>query len=288
MSTRRAVVLARGLGTRMRVADPQAHLSPEQQRAADAGSKAMMPIGGRPFLDYVLSAIADAGIRYVGLVVAPTHDALARHYELRALARHYEGVALARHDELARPSRLEIGFVVQRDALGTADAVLAAEHWTGGEPFLVLNGDNLYPADVLRDLAALDEPGLPGFVRGDLVASGNIPDQRVDAFALIERDARGYLTGIIEKPPAGAFARAGAGALVSMNCWRFDQRIFQACRDVPTSTRGEFELPLAVALAVERGTAFRVIPAAGSVLDLSSRADAAAVARRLEGVAVQL
>ncbi len=158
-------------GTRMRAADPNARLTPEQQRAAEAGSKAMMPIGGRPFLDYLLSAVADAGIRRVGLVVAPAHETLAHHYRV-----------------VAPPLRLEISFVVQPEPRGTADAVLAAEVWTGGEPFLVMNGDDLYPANVLRDLAALDEPGLPGFHRGDLVASSNIPDQRVASFALIETD----------------------------------------------------------------------------------------------------
>ena len=66
---------------------------------------------------------------------------------------------------------------MQAEPRGTADAVLAAEQWTQGEPFLVMNGDNLYPADVLRDLAALDEPGLPGFRRDELVASSNIPDR---------------------------------------------------------------------------------------------------------------
>src|SRR5687768_15906577 len=82
MSTKQALVLARGLGTRMRAADPRAPLTPEQQRAAEAGSKAMMPIGGRPFLDYLLNAIAEAGIRRVGLVVAPVHDSLAHRYEV--------------------------------------------------------------------------------------------------------------------------------------------------------------------------------------------------------------
>jgi len=271
MSTSQALVLARGLGTRMRAADPQAELTPEQQRAAAAGSKAMMPIGGRPFLDYLLSAVADAGIRRVGLVVAPAHETLAYHYRV-----------------VAPPVRLEIDFVVQSEPRGTADAVLAAEAWTGDEPLLVMNGDNLYAADVLRELAALDEPGLPGFHRGDLVTSSNIPDHRVASFALIETDDHGYLTGIIEKPPADRLARAGADALVSMNVWRFDAGIFQACRDVPLSTRGELELPEAVALAVARGTTFRVVPAAGAVLDLSSRGDAAVLAARLEGVVVQL
>ena len=66
-----------------------------------------------------------------------------------------------------------------------------------------------------------------------------------------------------------------------MNCWRFDARIFAACRDVAPSPRGELELPQAVMLAVERGVRFRAIPARGPVLDLSRRADTAEVARRL-------
>ena len=69
-----------------------------------------------------------------------------------------------------------------------------------------------------------------------------------------------------------------------MNCWRFDSRIFGACRDVPRSVRGEFELPEAVGLAVRRGVPFRAIPAVGPVLDLSRRADTTDVATRLVGI----
>ena len=55
----KAVILARGLGKRMRQADEHASLDPKQAAVADQGIKAMIPIG-RPFLDYVLSALADA------------------------------------------------------------------------------------------------------------------------------------------------------------------------------------------------------------------------------------
>lgn len=262
MSTARAVVLARGLGTRMRAPDPHAELTDDQQRAADAGLKPMIPVNGRPFLDYVLSALADAGIRDVALVVAPAHDLVRRYYGA------------------APPSRLQMSFVVQHEPLGTADAILAAEQWTNGEVFLALNADNLYPARALTDLAALDEPGLPAFERAALVRSGNIPPDRIQAFALIEVDDRGYLTRIVEKPSADP----GTGSLVSMNCWRFDSRIFAVCRDVPRSPRGEFELPEAVGLAVERGVRFKALRAAGPVLDLSNRADAGVVARQLAGL----
>ncbi len=146
-----------------------------------------------------------------------------------------------------------------------------------------LNADNLYPAAALAAVHGLDQPGLLGFDAADLVRTGNIPADRVRAFALIEQDDQGCLLRIVEKPSTEEVERLGAAARVSMNCWRFDSRIFDACRAVTPSARGELELPAAVGLAVERGVRFKVVPAAGPVLDLSQRADAPDVARRLSG-----
>ena len=76
-------------------------------------------------------------------------------------------------------------------------------------------------------------------------------------------------------------AAAGPRTLVSMNLWRLDAAIFDACRDVAPSSRGERELPDAVRLAVARGGQFRVLVSRGTVLDVTSRADVALVERRL-------
>ena len=69
-----------------------------------------------------------------------------------------------------------------------------------------------------------------------------------------------------------------------MNLWRFDQRIFQACADVPVSARGEYELPEAVAMAITTGTTFQVVRARGAVLDLSRPGDIPLVTARLAGL----
>lgn len=248
----------------MRASDPATQLTPEQQRAADAGLKAMIPLNGRPFLDYILGSLADAGIRQVALVVAPEHQALRDYY-----------VA-------SPPERIRLDYVIQERPLGTADAVRAAESWVSGEPFLVMNGDNLYPVPALTQLAAISEPALPVFDRDDLVRSSNIPPERIRSFAFLDIDEQGYLTGIVEKPDK--MLPPQGGSYVSMNCWRFDERIFQACRDVPRSARGEFELPEAVGVAVRQGVRFRTFAARGPVLDLSTRADATDVSRRLAGI----
>ena len=274
----KAVLLARGHGSRMKQDGDAAALTETQARAAAAGMKGMMPIGGastspgasgpaRPFLDFVLSALADAGCTSVCFVVAPDHATMRAYY-----------------DGPGRPSRLRIEYAVQPIADGTARAVLSAQPYASSDPFLVLNSDNLYPAQVLRALVDLDGPGLPAYERDTLVHDSGFPADRIAGFAAIELDDDGRLVRIVEKPGREYYDAAGPRALISMNVWRFDARIFDACRDVPLSTRGEYELPEAVGLAVARGVTFQTVRARGAVLDLSRRSDIALVSERLSQV----
>jgi dTDP-glucose pyrophosphorylase len=276
--TRKAVILARGLGTRMRRPDGGIPLDAGQAAVADQGLKAMIPVG-RPFLDYVLSGLADAGIAEVCLVIGPEHGSI----------REYYGGA-------ARPSRLSVRFAVQERPLGTADAVLAAEAFAAGESVLVLNADNLYPTAALRDLASLrpngpgpHAAGLIGFRRASLLAGGNIPPKRIQAFALIAVGPDGALVRIVEKPSDEVSRSFGPDPLVSMNAWLLPPAIYPACRAVTPSPRGELELQDAVRYAMERlGERFQLIESDQPVLDLSSREDIPAVTSRLAAVEVRL
>ena len=76
---------------------------------------------------------------------------------------------------------------------------------------------------------------------------------------------------------------------MSMNLWSFDAGIFEPCRTVALSPRGELELPGAVQHAIDTyGGRFRAIPLQAPVLDLSTRADIAGVAAALASVDVRL
>lgn len=268
--TTRAVILARGLGTRMRQGDAGATLDAAQSAVADAGMKGMIPIG-RPFLDYVISALADAGVTDVCLVIGPEHQGVRDYYDALPM------------------TRVRVHYAIQQEPRGTADAVAAARDFAGSETVLVLNADNYYPVDAFRALATLGASGLAGFDREALIARSNIPEARIRSFALIEVDESGALAAIVEKPDEATFARMGSHAPVSMNLWSFSPVIFEACRRVTPSIRGELELQDAVRLAVhDYGERFTVIPCAAGVLDLSNRRDIPAVAERLAGVEVSL
>jgi glucose-1-phosphate thymidylyltransferase len=267
---RTAVIMAAGRGTRMQRADDRAPLNAAQAAAADAGHKAMMPIG-RPFLEYVISALADAGITHVVLVVGPSAEPMRQHFTVDA-----------------RPARVRIDFAEQPDATGTADAVVRAAAVAGDVPFLVLNADNYYPVDAFRALAADDSAGTVAFDRDALVTHGNIDRERVRAFAVLDIDPRDMLRGIIEKPGDALDLDAPAARWVGMNLWAITPAVVDACRRVPRSVRGEFELPEAVALAIREGTSIRTVRMAAPVLDLSRRSDIASVTAHLAGITPRL
>ncbi|HEY1966083.1 MAG TPA: sugar phosphate nucleotidyltransferase [Acidobacteriaceae bacterium] len=184
--------------------------------------------------------------------------------------------------------RIELEFATQREPIGTANAVLAAEEFAGAGEFLVINSDNYYPAEALSLIQSLGQPGAVLFPAEALVRESNIPEERIRGFAYCVVDRDGFLADIVEKPDPATAERLDAEKLVSMNCWRFGPDIFAACREVPRSERGEFELPQAVKLAIQQGTKFKVAICHAGVLDLSRRSDIAKVAGRLRNVEVRL
>jgi glucose-1-phosphate thymidylyltransferase len=252
----------------MRQQHGAADLTADQAEAASSGNKAMMPLAfGRPFLDWVLSALADAGVREACLVIAPDHSEIRKYYSALTL------------------TRIRINFAIQFEPRGTADAVLAAEPFVLGDRFLVLNADNYYPAEAFRALVSLGEAGLIAFDRESLLAHSNIDPERIARYALVDIDENGLLRRIVEKPDAAAMAAWSGSPYVSMNLWALPPEIFKACRAIRPSVRGELELPAAVQYAIdELNIQFRAIPMKGpaaGVLDLTSRADVQTVTARL-------
>ncbi len=253
----------------MRAQSESVTLEGQAAAAANAGVKGMIDVG-RPFLDYLVSALADVGITDVCLVIGPEHDMIRDHFAQLEL------------------TRVRVHFAIQQEPKGTADAVSAAEEFAAGDRVLVLNSDNYYPPEALNKL--LDAPGsaVLGFDRHALIEQSNIPADRIAAFAILAVDAEGNMERIIEKPDAETLAKFGEDAPISMNAWVFNPVIFEACRNVTPSVRGELELQSAVDWAMERGEVFTVVPGAVGCLDMSRRDDIAAVKERLAAVEVSL
>lgn len=245
----------------MRASARRSELTAEQARFADVGIKTLIPItGGKAMLELIVENLTAAGFDDVCLVIGPEHDAIR---------------------EFCAQRRLGVKFTVQREPLGTADAVLAAEPFvTSDELFLVVNSDNLYPVEGLRLLRETGRPAMLAFDRAALIDKSNIAEDRIAKFAIAEVDDQGFLRRIVEKPES-----VGRNALVSMNAWLFSPAIFEACRAIAPSERREYEITSAVQYAIdELGEEFVALRTDAGVLDLSSRDDIAGVVGFFENI----
>ena len=253
----KVVILARGLGTRMRAEDSNSKLDWQQNEIAKLGIKTLMPIiGEKTLLDFIFENLSRAGFSEFCLVIGQEHQAIR---------------------DFCQKLNYKISFAIQNEPHGTADAVLAAEDFAGAELFLVVNSDNLYPVKSLAKIRNLNSPGLIAFAKQDLIKKSNISEEKINKFAVIKFDENDNLTEIIEKPE-----KVEREAFISMNAWIFSPKIFSACRQIKPSSRGEYEIADAVKFTIENfGEKFKAFYSDEGVLDLSSRADIEKVKEKL-------
>ena len=242
----------------MRVGQANTALTTEQTRLADAGIKTLMPIASsKTLLELILDNLSAAGFDKVCMVIGTEHLAIREFCVSRGLG---------------------VGFAIQDEPLGTADAVLAVEEWVpADELFLVVNSDNLYSVESLSTLRRTNRPAMLAFDREALIEQSNIPAERIAKFATVEIDENNTLRQIVEKPE-----RIKPGARISMNAWLFSSKIFAACRAISPSGRGEYEITDAVQYLIDRHHEdFIAVKTAEGVLDLSNRADIESASRFL-------
>ena len=224
----------------------------------------MVPFG-RPFLDHVLSALADGGIRDVGMVVRPGR------LHPRPLRR-----GAARGGSASRSGS-------SRHRSGPRTRCLSAEAFAGTEEFLALNSDNVYPVGL---------PGAPrarraragGFRKRGLFARSNFPAERVARYAVLALVGDGFLDRIVEKPPSGPRGGVGRGASQHEPLAVFAADL-RRLPEGPALGAGRARAAAGGRLGDrEPRGAFSGGGVGEGVLDLSTRADVAAVAERLRGI----
>ncbi|MBI5472134.1 MAG: NTP transferase domain-containing protein [Ignavibacteriae bacterium] len=278
---RNIIILAGGASSRMKKSASAAGVDETIAREIERKTKAMLSVGqgGRPFLDFLLFNIEQAGYRQVVIIVGDHDDSIRSYYE---------------HEQKAGSfPHLTFKFVTQKipterqKPLGTADAVVQALHalpeWRG-QQFTVCNADNLYSVAALRLLL---EDSHEGAVIDYERSALSFPEERISQFAITMKDESGFLSDIIEKPSLDELARAkdASGRIgVSMNIWRFTyDRILPFVERLPLHpVRQEKELPLAVkAMVTEYPRSVFAIPLAEHVIDLTSGEDIPAVQKYL-------
>ena len=210
------MILAAGLGTRL--------LPLTENRP-----KAMIPVGGRPLIDHLLSALRDSGIERAIVVIG------------------HGGERVASFVGDGSKWRMEVEYAIQRTYSGTADALRAAEGLLREDSFLLAYGDLLVGAESIRSvLGAWDSSG--GFA---VVGAVEVRDPRDFGLLIVDGDS---LVDLIEKPEGPAAGRALANAGI----FALPSEIMRFVSRTGPSERGELELTDSIRMAIEEGHTVRI------------------------------
>lgn len=164
----KALILAAGLGTRLR---PLTETVP----------KCLVPIHGRPLLDYWLDLLLGSGSCERVLINTSWLAPLVQGHVANS------------------PWRERIDLVHETELLGTGGTVLANKQWLSGGPFIVAHGDNLTDFDPHAFIARHNHRP-----QGVDITMMTFTTDTPQSCGIVECDGRGVVTAFhekVENPP---------------------------------------------------------------------------------------
>lgn len=234
----KAVILAAGEGTRLR---PKTDTKP----------KPLVNVAGKPILSHCFETLLEIGIDEAVVVVGYKKDQIIDRY----------GDA---YDDLA------LDYAHQSERKGLAHAVSMAEPFVDDD-FLVLNGDNIYRANLDAVLAhhkqtdaAITFP----------VAEVSTETAKGGAVCVFDDDDN--VVGLMEKPETLPSTTTPMAAYV------LPPEVFHACRLIRPSGRGEYELPAAVDTLIYAGYPVETVPFEGWKRNINTPEDLSRATEKLQ------
>jgi glucose-1-phosphate thymidylyltransferase len=204
----KGLILSGGKGTRLR---PLTYTSAKQ----------LVPVANKPVLFYGIEAIADAGIREIGIVVGDTQA------EIRAA--------------VGDGSRwgVKVTYIEQDAPRGLAHAVKISQPFIDGDPFVMYLGDNLL------------NKGITPFVReferekpAAQILLTRVPDPQMFGVAQLQD---GKVIRLVEKP------KEPIGDLALVGVYMFGPEVFESVNRIKPSFRNELEITDAIQDLIDRG-----------------------------------
>lgn len=188
---KKAIIPAAGFGTR---GLPMTKVLPKE----------MLPIGGRPAIDYIVEEAVKAGIEQILMIVSRTKNLIVDYYdrslELEAFLEQQNKKHLLNTLQLPK---VKIYYTRQFYPKGLGHAVSLAKDFIGNEPFAILLPDEIYLSNNQNPLEELLD-SYNEFGK-NVIALQQVDDTQLKSYGVIqvekkEKDRLYKISDIVEKP----------------------------------------------------------------------------------------
>ncbi|RHW43568.1 UTP--glucose-1-phosphate uridylyltransferase [Neobacillus notoginsengisoli] len=216
--------------------------------------KEMLPICGRPAIDYIVQEAIQSGIEQILIVVSKSKSLILDYYdrsvELEAYLNEKNKQALLK--ELHLPD-VHIQYVRQQYPKGLGDAILLGKHFAGKDPFAVLLPDEIILSEETQPLAQLIERFK--LFKGNIIGVQTMPEADLIHYGVIDPgqpDKNGFIVkDIVEKPQ-----QSPPSNLAVIGRYVFDPAIFTYLENIQPGAGGEIQLTDAIKAMAKEQTSY--------------------------------
>lgn len=229
MKVTKAVIPCGGMGTRF---------LPITKSVA----KEILPVIDKPVLAFIVDELIDGGITDIQIILGRGKEAIRDYFTPSPFLED-----AVKDKPIAKVlksiySRANITFALQPEPKGSGDAIARAKAFTGDEPFVVANGDDLIVADVAAARQLIDAYDK---TKLSIVGVQRVAKEETDKYGIIvPRSVDGRVipcSDIVEKPksnPPSEYAALGR--------YVFTGEIYEAIEHVKPDEKGEIQLTEAI------------------------------------------
>jgi len=212
--------------------------------------KALVEIDGKPLLTHCFDELVSLDASEFVVVVGYRKDQIIDHY-----GDSYNGIPIT--------------YVHQEEAAGLADALLQAESEIEGD-FMLMLGDNVFRGNLDTVVQRQQEQRVDcAFLVEE------VPKTEASRYGVCVTNKYGEIVNVVEKPDDPP------SNLVMTGFYTFSPAIFEACKLVQPSDRGEYELSDAIDLLMESGRTIDAVRLDGWRIDVGYPKDRDAAEQRL-------
>ena len=218
--------------------------------------KEMLPVGGKPVVQYVVEELARCGIGRLLFVTGPGKTAIENHFdvdsELIANLRETGKEELLKDLAFERED-LEYFYTRQRRQLGLGHAVLCAEPMVGGQCFVVALGDSIIGLHAQSQIVRQMVEEFESSGAAAVIAFEEVPPEEVVHYGIArpkgDPGSVFELADLIEKPEV---ADAPSNLAVAAR-YVFSPAIFDHLRKTPPGKGDEIQLTDAIRMLIADG-----------------------------------